>query len=70
MIEINKTEAAYIRKHGASYMNKHNFEGVTRVMKQDSKRKHYYLCEDKFLVDLLNEYRNSLNIIEISGVID
>lgn len=69
MIEINKTEAAYIREHGAAYMREHGFEGITRVMKQDSKRKHYYLCEDKFLVGLLNEYRNSLSVIESNGAI-
>ena len=70
MIEINKTEATYVREHGTAYMCEHGFEGITRVMKQDSKRKHYYLCEDSFLVGLLNEYRNSLNIIESSGIIN
>ena len=68
MIEINKAEASYVREHGATYMKEHGFNGVTRVMRQDSKRKHFYLCEDDFLVGLLNEYRKSLNIVESSGI--
>ena len=60
MIEINKDEAKYLREHGVK-------EGVTRTVKQNSKIKHYYLCEDKFLVDLLEQYRNSLNVVEVYG---
>ena len=60
MIEINKDEAKYLREHGA-------VNGVTRLMRQDSKRKHYYACEDKWIVDLLDEYRNSLPITETYG---
>lgn len=60
MIEINKEEAKYLREHGVK-------EGVTRTVKQNSKIKHYYLCEDKFLVDLLEQYRSSLNVVEVYG---
>ena len=60
MIEINKEEAKYLREHGVK-------EGLTRTVKQNSKIKHYYLCEDKFLVDLLEQYRSSLNVVEVYG---
>ena len=60
MIEINKEEAKYLREHGVK-------EGLTRTVKQNSKIKHYYLCEDKYLVELLNNYRNSLSIVMTYG---
>lgn len=60
MIEINKEEATYIRQHGIS-------DGITRVMRQDSKRKKYYLCEDKYLVELLDQYRKSQNVVLTYG---
>ena len=64
MIEINKDEAKYLREHGVIRFSN---RGVVRLMRQDSKRKHYYACEDKWIIDLLNEYRNSLPITETYG---
>lgn len=63
MIEINQAEVEYLRSKGVK-------EGITRSARQDSKRKHYYLCEDRYLVALLNEYRNALSIVETYGKID
>lgn len=63
MIEINASEAKYLREHGA-------VGGLIRLMRQDSKRKHYYLCEDKKYVDLLNEYRANLKVILTYGTVD
>ena len=60
MIEINKEEATYIRNCGI-------VNGITRVMRQDSKRKKYYLCEDKYLVELLDQYRKSQNVVLTYG---
>lgn len=60
MIEINKEEATYIRNCGIA-------NGITRVMRQDSKRKKYYLCEDRHLVDLLEQYRKSQNVVLTYG---
>lgn len=60
MIEINKEEAKYLREHGVK-------EGLTRTVKQNSKIKHYYLCEDKYLVELLDQYRKSQNVVLTYG---
>lgn len=56
MIEISKAEAQYLREHGVK-------EGITRTMTQNSKRKHYYLCEDKWIMELLTNYRKSQNVV-------
>lgn len=60
MIEINKDEAKYLREHGV-------WRGITRLMKQDSSRKHYFCAEEAFILDLLEQYRNSLNVVEVYG---
>lgn len=62
MVIISKEEAKYLREHGVK-------EGLTRTVKQNSKIKHYYLCEDKYLVELLNNYRSSLSIVMTYGEI-
>lgn len=56
MIEISKAEAKYLRERGVK-------EGITRTIKQNSKRKHYFMCEDKWIVDLLSSYRKSQNVV-------
>ena len=60
MIEINKEEAKYLREHGV-------WRGITRLMKQDSSRKHYFCVEEAFILDLLEQYRSSLNVVEVYG---
>ena len=60
MLEITKAEAKYLRDKGIK-------EGIVRTMRQDSKRKKYLLCEDRYLIDLLNEYRNSQNVVFTYG---
>ena len=60
MIEINKDEAKYLREHGV-------WRGITRLMKQDSSRKHYFCAEEAFILDLLEQYRSSLNVVEVYG---
>lgn len=57
MVEINRTEAKYLRENG----NPKRVH-ITRTMKQDSKRKHYFLCEEKETIDLLNKYRKTYNV--------
>ena len=61
MVQITKAEAEYLRSRGVS-------EGITRTMKQKSKRGRKQLCcEDKYIIELLNEYRNSQNIVFTYG---
>lgn len=60
MLEISKDEAKYIREHGG-------VRGLTRLMRQDSKRKHYYLCEDNRYVELLRKFRESQKVILTYG---
>lgn len=61
MVQITKAEAEYLRSMGIK-------EGITRTMKQKSKRGRKQLCcEDKYILELLNEYRNSQNVIETYG---
>ena len=63
MVQITKEEAEYLRQNGVS-------EGITRTLRQRSKRKNFYMCEDKYLMDLLNKYRKSQNIKMTYGVVD
>ncbi|MBO7714009.1 MAG: hypothetical protein J6S85_10595 [Methanobrevibacter sp.] len=63
MVQITKEEAEYLRQNGVS-------EGITRTLKQRSKRKNFYLCEDKYLMDLLANYRKSQKITLTYGVVD
>ncbi len=60
MIEISKAEAQYLRDHGIS-------EGITRTMRQKSKRKHVLVAEERYILELLNEYRKSQNVIYTYG---
>lgn len=62
MVEINQTEAKYLRENG-------NPERVhiTRTMKQDSKREHYFLCEEKETLKLLDTYRKTYNVLLTYG---
>lgn len=61
MVEITKAEAKYLREKGIR-------EGIVRTMKQKSKRGNRQLvCEDRFILDLLEEYRASQNIVLTYG---
>lgn len=63
MVQITKEEAEYLRQNGVN-------EGITRTLRQRSKRKNFYMCEDKHLMDLLDKYRKSQNITMTYGVIE
>ena len=54
MIQINKDEAKYLREHGVIRFSN---RGVVRLMRQDSKRKHYYACESRKVLEALEAYR-------------
>lgn len=70
VIQITKEQAAYLRQHEA-YLVRHNVrEYVTRTMKQKSNRHNYWACEDKCILNLLNEYNKSQNIIMTYGSIN
>ena len=60
MLPINKEEKDAILKRfkGA---------GITRTMVNDSKRHHYYVVEDKKILQFLSNYRKR-NLIESHGV--
>ena len=61
MVEITKAEANYLRSKGIR-------EGITRTMKQKSKRGNKQLvCEDRFILDVLDEYRASQNVVFTYG---
>ena len=55
MVRITKDESRYLRENGV--------KEITRTMSQKSSRHIYYAAEDKFILDLLNEYRNSENVV-------
>ena len=63
MVQITKEEAEYLRQNGVS-------EGITRTLRQRSKRKNFYMCEDKHLMDLLSKYRKSQNVTLTYGEIN
>lgn len=60
MIEITKAEAQYLREHGIN-------EGITRTMRQKSKRKHVLVAEERYILELLNEYRKAQNVVFTYG---
>lgn len=61
MLEITKAEAKYLRERGIR-------EGVVRTMKQKSKRGNRQLvCEDRFILDLLDEFRANQNVVLTYG---
>lgn len=64
MIEITKKQAKYLREHGVK-------EGITRTMKQKSKRgKRILVAEEPYILALLNDYAESEIIIETYGIVD
>lgn len=55
MIEITKAQAKYLRDNGV-------VQGISRTMRQKSKRKHIWVCEESHVLDLLEQYNKALNI--------
>ena len=63
MIEITKEQAKYLREHGVK-------EGITRTMKQKSKRgKRILVAEEPYILALLKEFSKSEIIIETYGTV-
>ena len=60
MIQITKGEAQYLRANGIS-------EGITRLMRQDSKRKHYFCAEERYILDLLADYKSKQKVVLTYG---
>lgn len=61
MLEITKDEAKYLRIHGVS-------EGITRTMRQKSKRgKKQLVAEERYILKLLDEYKKNQKIIMTYG---
>lgn len=57
MVIITKEEARYLRSRGVD-------RGIVRTMKQKSKRgKRMLCCEDRYIMEILDEYRNSQNVV-------
>ena len=56
MVKITKDEAKYLREHGVT-------EGITRTMKQRSKRKRIWAAEGALITSLLDEYRKNEKVV-------
>ena len=60
MIQITKDEAKYLRANGVS-------ERITRLMRQDSKRKHYFCAEEQYILDLLADFKSKQKVVLTYG---
>ena len=61
MIQITKEQAAFLRSRGVH-------EGLTRPMKQKSKRgKRIWCAEDRYILALLDEFNKNVKIAETYG---
>ena len=61
MIQITKEQAAFLRSRGVR-------EGLTRPMKQKSKRgKRIWCAEDRYILALLDEFNKNVKIAETYG---
>lgn len=61
MIQISKEQAAFLRSRGVR-------EGITRPMKQKSKRgKRIWCAEDRYILALLDEFNKNVKIAETYG---
>lgn len=64
MIQITKDQAAFLRAHGVK-------EGITRPLRQKSKRgKRIWVAEERYILNLLDEYAKTQVISETYGMID
>lgn len=63
MIQITKEQARFLRANGVK-------EGITRPMRQKSKRgKRIWCAEDKYILALLDEFNKNVVVIEAYGEI-
>lgn len=63
MIQITKEQAQFLRANGVK-------EGVTRPMRQKSKRgKRIWCAEDKYILALLDEFNKNVNVVLTYGTI-
>lgn len=61
MVIISKEQAQFLRANGVK-------EGITRPMRQKSKRgKRMWCAEDKYILTLLDEFNKGVVIVETYG---
>ena len=61
MIQISKEQAQFLRANGVK-------EGITRPMRQKSKRgKRMWCAEEKYILTLLDEFNKGVVIVETYG---
>lgn len=61
MIQITKEQSEFLRANGVK-------EGITRPMKQKSKRgKRIWCAEDRYILALLDEFNKNVKIAESYG---
>ena len=63
MIQISKEQAQFLRANGVK-------EGITRPMKQKSKRgKRIWCAEDRYILALLDEFNKNVKVVETYGTV-
>ena len=63
MIQISKEQATFLRASGVE-------EGITRPMKQKSKRgKRIWCAEDRYILALLDEFNKNTKVVETYGTV-
>ena len=63
MIQITKEQAQFLRANGVK-------EGITRPMKQKSKRgKRIWCAEDRYILALLDEFNKNVNVVLTYGTV-
>jgi hypothetical protein len=63
MIQITKEQAQFLRTNGVK-------EGITRPMKQKSKRgKRIWCAEDRYILALLDEFNKNVNVVLTYGTV-
>lgn len=60
MIEISKEEAKFLRDNGIK-------EGITRTMRQKSKRHRIMVAEEKYILQLLDDFKKSQKVVYTYG---
>lgn len=61
MIQITKEQAQFLRANGVK-------EGITRPMRQKSKRgKRIWCAEDRYILALLDEFNKNTKVVETYG---
>ena len=63
MIQITKEQAQFLRANGVK-------EGITRPMRQKSKRgKRIWCAEDRYILALLDEFNKNTKVVETYGTV-